>query len=309
MESNGPKPRLSLELLELLLAVVQHGTISAAARSWDIAPSLATRRIAALEKELQARLFDRTTRRIHLTEAGETVVRWARQVQEGHAQLTDDLAVLQGELSGTLRLVMNEYVCTAMLPPFFAEFSRRYPSIRYSISMTDTLVQPEDRDYDVAVHSGRVPNSTLKGIRIRDVQRVLCASPDYLKRAGRPQSLKELQNHNCLAHQQTAGGFWTFQKDKRLYRQQVRQVLLANSYLPLIEFAKASMGIIRVSRGSVREELASGQLVEVLPEYRCVHPDGSMPAIWILYPDGRVLQRTKVFVSELSRYLRGMPVA
>ena len=301
------KSRLSLELLSLLLTVVNEGTISAAARRWNIAPSLANRKIAALERELQTRLFDRTTRRIHLTDAGESVVDWARQVLQGHARLTEDLSLRREALSGTIRLVTNEYVCTIMLPPFFAAFSRRYPSIRYDVRMTDALVGADDRDYDVAVHSGKVPDSALKGIRVRDVQRVLCASPAYLKRAGIPRDLRDLEHHDCLGHQQTANGIWTFERRGKIFRQAVTQIFLVNSYLPLVELARSGMGIIRTSRGSVQSDLESGALVEILSEFRCVHPDGSVPGTWILYPDGRMVQRTKTFIAELSEYLKGLP--
>ena len=297
-------PKISLELLELYLAVVRDGTISAAARKLSIAPSLAARKIAGLEKELNARLFDRTSNKVMLTQAGSAAHAWAEQVVTSHGFLKDDLAVAQGQLKGTLTLVINEYLCTAILPPFLARFSRKYPDIRFVVRMTDELVTPNDRDFDVAVHTGKIPDSRLRGLRIKDLQRILCASPSYLQANGTPASLESLAAHECLVHVQTPDGFWTFEQGGAILKQPIRATIMANSYLPLIRFACQGMGIIRVSQGSVREHLDSGQLVQVLPDCRCVHPDGSLPATWVLFPDGRTLERTRVFVNDFAEYLR-----
>ena len=301
-------PKVTLELLELFLAVVRDGTISAAARDLSIAPSLAARKIAALEKELNARLFDRTTRKVLLTEAGVAVRAWAEQVVSSHRALGDELAASQEQIKGTLKLVVNEYVCTTILPAFLANFAKKYPDIRYALRMTDALVTPDDRDYDVAIHTGRVPDSSLRGLRIKELQRILCASPKYLAAHGEPRSVDELGAHHCLVHVQTPGGIWTFERDGEILKKDIHQVLMANSYLPLIQLACQGMGIIRVSQGAVREHLDSGALVQILPEWRCVQPDGSVPATWILFPSGRTMARTRIFVAELSEYLRAHTV-
>ena len=297
-------PKVTLELLELFLAVVRDGTISAAARKLSIAPSLAARKVSALEKELNARLFDRTTRKVVLTEAGGAALVWAQQVVSSHRVLEDELAAAQGQIKGTLKLVINEYICTAILPEFLAKFAKRYPDVNFSVRMTDELVTADDRDFDIAVHTGRVPDSGLRGLRIRDLQRILCAAPAYLEAAGHPRSITDLADHDCLVHVHTSSGYWTFEEDGEVVKQPIRQTLSANSYLPLINFACLGMGIIRVSQGAVRPHLDSGALVQILPESKCVHPDGSLPATWILFPDGRTMERTRIFVAEFSEHLR-----
>jgi LysR family transcriptional regulator, transcriptional activator for dmlA len=296
--------QISLELLGIFSEVVRQGSMSSAARSLAIAPSSAARKIAALEYELNTRLFDRTTKRVSLTEAGTTALTWAEEVLASHGTLIDRLAAFQGEIKGTLRVVMNEYLCTVLLPPFLASFSRRYPHIRFAITMTDAMVAPDDRSYDVAVHTGSVPDSGLRGMRIKDLQRILCASPGYLKERGAPALLSDLESHECLVHQQTPAGYWTFEHNGVLTKQPINQVLIANSYLPLIQFARQGMGLIRASQGSVREHLDSGELVQVLSAYQCVNADGSVPATWILYPDGRMMAKTRLFIDELSGYLK-----
>ena len=297
-------PRITLELLELFAAAARAGSIAGGARQLHMVPSVATRKIAILEDALHCRLFDRTTRRIHLTQAGSVALEWAREVVAGHERLADEISTLQGELSGTLRLILNEYLCCVVLPPFLADFSKRHPQIQYNITMADGLVSAEQRDYDVAVHSGHVPDCNLTGVRIRSVRRVLCASPAYIARHGMPLKLEDLARHHCLVHHQHAGGSWVVKKDGRVIEQPIHQLTLANSYLPLIEFALNGMGIARVSAVSVRKELESGRLVQILPEFENVYADGESPAIWVLYPNRHMLQRTRVFVDELTSFLR-----
>ncbi|OZI31079.1 hypothetical protein CAL29_24395 [Bordetella genomosp. 10] len=300
------KSKLSFEQLELFAAVVQCGSISAAARNLHMSPSLAARKIAILEAELGTRVFDRTTRRVHLTESGQRALQWAQDVLTGYVSLTDDLNIMQQKLSGTLRIVSNEYLLTSILPKFIANFSRTFPDVRYTLRMTDTHVASEQRDFDLAIYSGHIRDSSLKGIRIRDYRRVLCAAPSYMKRRGRPTTLEALTEHDCLTHEQIEGQ-WTFRKNGQVLQQRVNSIATSSSHLPLIQLAVNGMGVAQISRESIRQELADGKLETVLDDYECLNIDTTQPATWVVYPGERKLERTRVFVSELTRYLRSLP--
>ncbi|MBN9428820.1 MAG: LysR family transcriptional regulator [Burkholderiales bacterium] len=301
------KSRISLDSLEFLISVASSGSISAAARKWNISPSLATRKIAALESELNAHLFDRTTRRIHLTDSGRKALNWAMEVVESHHALADELGLIRQQLAGLIRIVANEYLITAVLPKFIAGFSERFPDIRFALSATDSPVTTEQRDYDVAIYSGQIPDSSLKGVRIRNFKRILCAAPAYLKRSGPLRRLEDLAAHACLVHRQAQDGVWVFKRGGRLIRQRINPVALSESHLPLIQLAKCGMGIIQVSRGAVHAELESGELTGLLTEYEGVNPDGSQPATWAVFPGDRKLARIRLFVTELTQYLRALP--
>lgn len=300
------KSKLSFEQFELFVAIVQRGSISAAARSLHMSPSLAARKVAVLETELSTRLFDRTTRRAHLTESGELVLQWAQSVLAGYASLTDNLNIMQQKLSGTLRIVSNEYLLTSVLPKFIAGFSRTFPDVRFILRMTDTHVASEQRDFDLAIYSGQIRDSSLKGIRIRDYRRVLCAAPSYLKRRGRPTTVEALSDHDCLTHQQV-DGHWTFRNNGQVLKQRVNSIATSSSHLPLIQLAVNGMGIAQISRESIHQELDDGKLETVLDDYECLNTDTTQPATWVVYPGDRKLERTRVFVSELTRYLRSLP--
>lgn len=294
---------VNLDLLRLFDRVAVLGTIAAAARELRLSPSLATRRLAALERSLGTRLFQRTTRSIKLTEGGGIALKWSRSVLAGHAQVADDLAAVQGRPSGQVRVALSEYVALTFLPTFLSAFAPRYPEIRFVFTTTDSVVKLVEEGYDVAVHSGLIPDASFVGVRLRDVQRVLCASPDYLARRGTPGSVEDLARHACLVHAPTEPANWFFRRGRRLVGQPLDPYLQADDYLVLAEMARRGLGILRISRNVVREDLATGRLVQVLPEYQCVYPTGELPGIWVIYPNRRMLYRTRVFVDELTAFL------
>jgi DNA-binding transcriptional LysR family regulator len=188
-EVNRILESIDLQLLELFVTIARSKTIASAARQFNVSPSLATRRLAALERALQVRLFQRTTRALHLTDAGRDTLEWADLVLSSHAALMDELSHRDQMPEGLVRLAVSDYVASMLLPDFLTGFMKRYPKVNYLIKTTDHLVNPVDQAFDVAVHSGFMPDSSLIGIPVRPVQRILCASPAYLKQAGAIDSL------------------------------------------------------------------------------------------------------------------------
>lgn len=292
-----------MDLLRLFERIAELGSIASAARELDVSPSLATRRIASLERALSTRLFQRTTRSVKLTEAGGIALKWAKSALENYTKVTDDLAAVTGRPSGLIRLALGEYAALVFLPKFLAEFANRYPEIRFAITTTDSVVKLVEQEYDVAVYSGLIPDSSFVGIRVFDVQRILCASPAYIQQRGQPTRLEDLSEHDCLVHTPTEQKNWFFRRTKRLVGQPLNQYIFVDDHLVLIELARNGLGIIRISRNAVREDLRSGRLVQVLPEYQCVYSTGELPGMWILYPNRRLLLRTRVFVEALTKYM------
>jgi DNA-binding transcriptional LysR family regulator len=301
--ASGKSPRVTMDLLLLFVRIAELGSIAGAARELDISPSFATRRVAALERALGTRLFQRTTRSVKLTESGGIALKWARNALENYSKVTDDLAAVEGQPSGLIRVALGEYAALVFLPKFLSDFAHRYPEIRFTITTTDSVVKLVDEGYDVALHSGLIPDASFVGIRLYDVQRILCASPGYIQHRGMPKRLEDLSEHNCLVHAPSEEKNWFFEHNKRLMGQPLNQYILADDYLVLIELARNGLGIIRISHNAVREDLRSGRLVQILPEYQCVYPTGELPGMWIIYPNRRLLLRTRVFVDALTKYM------
>jgi LysR family transcriptional activator of dmlA len=304
--SRATRPPLNLDQLRLFVAVAEQGSLSAGARARDASPSLATRTIAALERSLGARLFERSTRRLKLTEAGAVVLAWARQSVEAHEAVTDDLSSLLDRPSGTIRLAVNHYSVSAYLPGLLDAFCEAYPEISLAVTTTDDVLDLVENRYDLAIHSGRIPDSRVVGLRLREFRRVLCAAPAYLRRRGVPGELDELAQHDCLVHATNEPLNWFFRRGSRVVAQPVRARIEADSHVLLLELARRGRGIARLGFDIVKSDLASGRLVEVLPRYRCVYATGELPGIWLIYPNRRVLYRTRVLIDFLAERLGGV---
>ncbi|WP_076998427.1 LysR family transcriptional regulator [Variovorax sp. KK3] len=305
MADPSPTPALTLELLDLFLAVHARGSISAAARSLGLSPSLANRRLAAMERALKTTLFQRTTRRMRLTDGGQLLLEWAQRTTDGFAEVSESLAGLRGEAAGALRIAISDHASATFLAPFLQEFAPRFPHIRFIIATTDRLVNLVENGFDLALHTGFVPDSGLIGVKLHSVRRILCAAPDYLARRGAPRTPAELAAHDCLAHAPTEASTWFFQHEGQLLRQAVAPRIIVDSYVTLAELARRGLGVVRVSRNVVRDDLKSGRLQQVLEEYECAYPASDEPAVWMLYPDRRMPRRARVFVEEFGRYMKG----
>lgn len=302
-ESSDSKEAIDLQLLALFVTIARSRTIAAAAREFNMSPSLATRRLAALERALKARLFQRTTRALHLTEAGRSTLAWAEPVLAQYDRLTDELSWREQAPEGLIRLAVSDYAASVLLPGFLADFMKRYPRISYDIRTTDHLVNPVEREFDVAIHSGFLPDSSLIGIPVRPVQRILCASPAYLAQAPALATPADLLSHVCLAHGATENVEWFFERDGTVAGQKIEQRLCVDSFLALLRFALEGIGIIRISQNVVRHHLKDGSLVQVLPAWRCVQARGELPSMWLIYPNRRLPYGLRTFVTEVQGYL------
>ncbi|MBL8384306.1 MAG: LysR family transcriptional regulator [Burkholderiales bacterium] len=294
---------VNMHLLELFVAVADHGSFAGAARTLGISPSLAVRKIAALERSLGVRLFQRTTRSVKLAEAGQVALQWARRTLASYESVADDLASLAARPSGLVRLAVNHYAATTYLPGILERFCLRYPEIRLAITTTDSVVRLIDEGHDLAVHSGRIPDSGVVATRVREFRRVLCAAPAYLARRGAPEVPADLGAHDCLVHATNEPNNWFFRKGRRLTAQPVRPYIEADTHLLLHELACHGLGIARLGYNVVRRDLEDGRLVEVMPDYKSVYSTGELPGIWILYPNRRVLYRTRVLIDFLAAAL------
>lgn len=300
------RSRVTLIQLELMQHVAAMRNITAAGRELGMSGSLAARQIASLERALGVRLFQRTTRSIRLTEAGERVLEWARQTLDGFTDLDDSVTTMTQAPRGVVRLAVNHYAAGSYLPLVLSEFSSSYPDVKLSVVTTDELVDLVADGIDVAVHSGRIPDSSMVGVRVRDVHRVMCASPEYLERAGTPRTIEDLDEHNCLVHSSNEPVNWFFRDGDRTVGVPVRSRIEADSHNVLLEFARHGLGIARLGRNIVRADLEAGRLVQILPDFACVYPSGELPSVWILYPNRRLLYRTRVLVDFLAEKLTAL---
>ena len=291
---------VNLSLLQLFVKVAETGSIAAAARQLDIAPSIASRQISTLEHAFKTKLLIRTTRHLSLTQAGQTLLEWAKPVTRGFEELTDELGAMQHRPSGVVRIASNDYASATYLPDILKKFCRKYPDVRVQLSTSTEPARLLDGEYDLALHAGRMPDVNLIGRKIRQYRRVLCASPAYLARKGTPQQVTDLAEHDCLTHSPGERLNWSFEHKGQILTQAIQPYIEVDSYEVLRQLATSGMGIARLSESMVRAAFASGELIELLPDHTCVYADGGLPAMWIIFADRRILHRTRLLADFIA---------
>lgn len=294
---------LNFQLLKLFIRIADAGSIAAAARALDISPSIASRQLAILERAFSTRLFVRTTRYLALTESGERLLDWAREAVEGYETISDELNAIEKRPSGIVRLACNDYAALHLLPEVLSRFSATYPEIRLVLQMSNEPASFLASGCDLALHAGRMPDSNLAGRRLRVYERVLCATPGYLARMGTPAEVTDLAHHHCLVQTTSERLHWCFEHRERIIEQKIDAHVEVDSFVVLRQLAFQGVGIIRVSRELVQREIDRGELAVLLPGYRCVYADGSLPALWLLIADRKLPHRSRLLADMIARAL------
>jgi LysR family transcriptional regulator, transcriptional activator for dmlA len=299
---------LDQQQLQTFVSIAQAGSIAAGARTEAISPSLASRRIAALEAVLGVRLFQRTTRKFQITEAGSIVLAWARESIRHYAQLRDELGAQQEKPVGLIRIACNEFTGSRYVLQTIVPFRARNPEVRFQVRMVDEPIQLVDEGFDLVIHAGRLPDGNLVGRRVRSYQRILCGAPAYFERHGVPETLEDLGRHDCLTHARSEPRNWFFrQGEGPIITLIITPAVEANAYLLLVDLALAGAGIIRISAPMVNDHIEAGRLRQILGGYQCVNPDGQLPGFWLIQPDRHMPYRVRLFADHLIRHLRLPP--
>ncbi|MDT4821429.1 HTH-type transcriptional regulator DmlR [compost metagenome] len=301
--------------LELVLAIRDQGSLAGAAATLDVVPSVVTKRLGALEVRLGQRLFDRTTRRLSVTAEGEAVCLHARTLLEGFAALESELGERQNALIGTVRLAATFGFGRRWLGPALADFQAQHPGLQVELLLTEQLPDLGAEGYDGAVwlwavQQHRAADWTTR--RIARNQRVLAASPDYLARRGTPATVEALATHDCLiarengdAAQSRQFALWTLRhaRDGSTARVRVQGPLTSNSGEMVRDWCLAGHGVMLRSLWDIAPQLASGELVRVLPQYGM--PDADIH--WVAPWRPKTPRRVRLLVDHLVEQFRSEP--
>jgi DNA-binding transcriptional LysR family regulator len=257
-----------LESMAVLLAVVDAGSLSAAARQLGTPLATVSRKVAELEAHLRTRLLHRTTRALSLTEAGVAYVAACRRILDeiGEAEriATGEYAAPKGELAVTAPVVFGRL----HIVPVVAQFLAQYPEIDIKLLLTDRVVHLMEEQIDVALRIGELPDSTLMATGVGTVRRVVCGSPAYLDRYGVPAAPGELTAHSCISFDVLESRrAWVFGSGKSAQSVPVLSRLEVNTAEAAIDAAKLGVGLVRVLSYQVADALDSGALRVVLQDY------------------------------------------
>jgi DNA-binding transcriptional LysR family regulator len=260
-----------LTSLTAFVRVVDSGGFSAAGRRLNMSTTMVSNHVQALEDRLGARLLHRTTRKVSLTEVGKAYYDRCIQILADLEQADDIAGALQSTPRGTLRVHTATHV-VPFIAPVVAGFLASYPEVKVDLTMGERAIDLIDEGYDVAIRLTPPPDSSLIVRSLATWRHVLCCSPGYIDKHGRPQQLSELANHNCVRHVlYPYGDEWRFadRKDKPA-SVRVSGNLISNSGDMLRTAALQGGGIFLAPGFLVADDLESGRLVRLLPEYRPV---------------------------------------
>lgn len=240
------------------------GSLSAAARALGLSRPMVSRYLDEMEKWAGARLIHRSSRKLTITPAGEEALMKTRTL----AQLSQAIGAASAAdiPAGTLRVACAHFTAMHILAPVLPDFLARYPELRIEVEINNQPVSLVGERIDVAIRITDNPEPGTIARRLGDCESVLCASEAYLRQHGTPQTLEELTQHNCLYYSGFAGKSWHFLNEQgEAVSVAIKGNLSAGISSLLCESALAGMGIALVPEKEVREGLAQGRLVRLLP--------------------------------------------
>jgi DNA-binding transcriptional LysR family regulator len=254
--------------LAVFVRATDAGSFSAAARELGITPSLASNAVQRLEQALGQRLLIRSTRSLRLSERGERYLPYARAMLQSLEDGRMSLAQAHDELTGTLRLSAPSDLGRNVLVPWLDAFQAEYPRLDLSLNLSDRMADLFRQPLDLALRYGHPPDSSLVAQPLApDNRRLLCASPAYLQRHGRPQSIDELTQHNCLRFMLADGVHerWRFDTPAGTRTVVVSGNRVSDDADVVRRWALASHGIVYKSSLDLHDDVVSGRLVSLLP--------------------------------------------
>lgn len=284
-----------LDLLEAFAAVAETGSFTAAAARLGCARALVSKRVAALERVLGARLLARTTRRVGLTAEGAALLPRAKRILGDYREAVDDVAQHRGEPLGRLRLSAPMSFAIRHLGPVLATFAEQFPALKLEVVLGDQFVDLVRDGFELALRIGDLPDSSLIARQLAPVRIVACAAPSYLARHGTPREPGDLGHHRCLHYGYlTTGLRWYLQNGARRESVAVEDDLVANNGDFLAAAAEAGAGIALLPTFIVGDALRAGRLVRVLHGWET--PRFALYAVW---PGGRPPVRVRALVDFL----------
>ena len=292
-----------LNSISLFIKAAQYRSFSKVARQRGMSPSSVSRAISQLEENLGTRLFNRTTRKITLTEEGIAFYEHCDRILAELENAELELSRSRSHPSGTLRLDLNVSLGHLHIVPALPQLLKSYPDLKLDVSLSDRKVNLVESGIDAVVRVGSIADSQLIMRRLATVRFVVCAAPKYLDLYGIPQTPQELLDHNCInfVYPQTRRVFeWIFTVNKQTLRLPVQGNLNIDNAEAHVEAAIAGAGIIQELKFIVAPAIDRGKLIPILEAYA---PESE--PITVLYPQKLYLSaKVRVFLDFMQELMR-----
>jgi DNA-binding transcriptional LysR family regulator len=296
IESGEDMDRLTS--LGVFVAAVEEGSLAAAARRFGLSPAMAGKHVSEIEARLNARLLQRTTRRLSLTDAGQAYYARSKQILEAFEEANREASDSHGTARGVLRVAAPVTFGAMQLGKVVAQYVEDHPGVNVEVVLGDRYVDLLDEGIDVAIRIGRLEDPALVTRRIAPCRMVVCAAPAYLKQHGTPRKPRDLLQAPRLAFSEAvSAGDWTlFDAKHRAHVLEGPVRVSANNMQMLLSAALAGVGIAYGPTFVFGEHLRQGKLVALLPAYRATEL-----AVQAVYPSARQIPfKVRRFVDYLA---------
>jgi DNA-binding transcriptional LysR family regulator len=257
-----------LNLMTIFVAVADQAGFAGAARQLRMSPPVITRAIATLEKHLGVKLFNRTTRFVRLTEPGQRYYEDCKHVIAAANEADEAAAGINAKPKGQLVVTAPVLFGRLHVMPSIKIYLERYQNVEITALFLDRVVNMLEEGVDVAIRIGELPDSSYKALKVGQVRRVLCASPDYLKKFGTPDSFEALDQHQLIASMAINPNIdWRFEKSGIVFNKRIKPRIRVTSNDAAIEAAVSGLGITQLISYQIAPQLASGELIIILNEF------------------------------------------
>lgn len=284
--------------LNSFVQVAQKGSFASAALSEGVTPAILGRRLDALEKRLGVKLMHRSTRGLRLTELGEHLLERAKQLLREFDDVEADISSRGSMVKGNLLVSAPASFGRYHVAPHATGFQKQFPNLKLAFNLTDSVVDLVSEGYDLSIRIGGVTDPNYVAVKLFPNRRVVCGTPAYFAKHGKPTTLEELTDHNCLAFTLQGGQQrgWTFLHEGRQVAMKVGGNLACNDGELLFAWMRQGLGIGWRSTWEIHNELLSGELITVLDDFSL--PDYNIQAV---YPQQRFLPaKVRHFIDYLK---------
>ena len=295
----------SLSDIAVFVQVVRDGSFTKASDRLELSRSVVSKYVTRLEERLGARLLNRTTRRLSLTEAGRVFYERSRRGLEEIEEAETEVSRLQGEARGLLRVNSPMSFGILHVAPLLPEFLAENPEVSVDMNLDDRKVDVIEEGFDVSIRITDLPDSSLVARRLGPCRHAIVAAPAYLEKHGVPRTPDDLRDHNIIAYQyQESATDWHFlTEDKEQITVPVSGSIQMNNSLALREALLGGIGITRTPTFVVGEDIAAGKLVSLLPNYQTLEV-----SIYLVYPQRRHLSpKVRAFVDFVAARISSDP--
>ncbi|MFM8548722.1 MAG: LysR family transcriptional regulator [Betaproteobacteria bacterium] len=290
--------------MRVLTAVVDAASVVGAGDALGMSKAAVSRHVSDLEQRLGVRLMHRTTRKLSLTSEGEVFLARSRDILASIEASEAELSTRSVTASGLLKISVPVSFGIRHLAPLWSEFLANHPQVTLDVQLADRVIDLVEEGFDLAVRIARLPDASLISRQLASTRLVLCAAPSYLKRRGTPQHPSELAQHDVMGYSLMAmGDQWQFTGPDGPVSAKVRPRMWTNNGDSCVAASLAGAGIQLQPTFLIDQELASGQLVEILPQFRSAEL-----GIYAIYPSRKfVLPKVRALVDFLASKLGQVP--